>query len=63
VAEAEELGLARRETCTRLWHLAHQALGEATPELPGHLPDHIIPHLSEAWFCCAEPTAAQLRAF
>jgi len=63
VASADEAGLVRREVFARIWVMAHEALGKTAPSL-----DHLnlgspIPHLSEPWYCCAEPTAQQLQRF
>ena len=63
VARAEEEGLSRRRIFERIWTMAHGALGRAAPPL-----DHLnlgapIPHLSEPWYCCAEPTTQQLQGF
>jgi hypothetical protein len=63
VASAEEAGLLRREVFTRIRAMAHEALGMNAPPV-----DHLnlgspIPHLSEPWYCCAEPTAQQLQWF
>jgi hypothetical protein len=63
VASAEAAGLLRREVFARIWAMAHKALGKTAPPL-----DHLslgspIPHLSEPWFCCAEPTTQQLQRF
>jgi len=38
---------------------AEAGVGRPRP-LPSPLPVRPVPRLSEAWFCCAEPTAAQL---
>ena len=63
VARAEEEGLSRRRIFERIWAMAHRALGRTAPPL-----DHLnlgapIPHLSEPWYCCAEPTTQQLQSF
>ena len=63
VASAEQAGLLRREVFARIWAMAHDALGKTAPLL-----DHLnlgspIPHLSEPWYCCAEPTDQQLQSF
>jgi hypothetical protein len=63
VARAEEEGLSRRGVFERIWAMAHQSLGTIAPPL-----DHLnlgssTPHLSEPWYCCAEPTAQQLHSF
>ncbi len=43
--------------------MAHEAPGKTAPPL-----DHLnlgspVPHLSEPWYCCAEPTDQQLQSF
>ena len=60
-AEAGEAeGLSRRETFQRIRALANQAAG-----LPAVFAANVransrpIPHMSEPWFCCAEPTVRQ----
>ncbi len=63
VAEGERLGLARMELFTRIWHIAHDASGEITPDLPAGGLGQEIPHMSEPWYCCAEPTEQQLQSF
>ncbi|MDZ4252863.1 MAG: CUAEP/CCAEP-tail radical SAM protein [Sulfuritalea sp.] len=62
VAEYEKLGLPRREVFAHVWRMAHDAAGRDAPDLPSDL-GVPIPHLSEAWYCCAEPTDAQLQSF
>ena len=59
---AEQQGLDRRDVFARIWSLAHEALGEQTPSLPSNL-GNPIPHMSEPWYCCAEPTSQQLQSF
>lgn len=56
--EAEERG--RLEIFSGLWSLAHKALGQSPPALKPDEAGPESPHLSEPWYCCAEPTAAQL---
>lgn len=63
VASAEETGLLRREIFARIWALAHEALGKTAPPLDQLSLGSAIPHLSEPWYCCAEPTAQQLQRF
>ncbi|MBC7944036.1 MAG: radical SAM protein [Burkholderiales bacterium] len=53
----------RRETFTRIWRLAHAALGLAAPAIADDGFGRPIPHLSEPWYCCAEPTSQQLQSF
>lgn len=59
-AEGEEM--ERRELFALIWALAHEALGHRTPLLPAQLGKK-IPHMSEPWYCCAEPTTQQLQSF
>ncbi|MHB8454105.1 MAG: CUAEP/CCAEP-tail radical SAM (seleno)protein [Acidiferrobacterales bacterium] len=63
VADGENLGLARRELFARIWHLAHNAVGTIAPALPDEGFGEEIPHMSEPWYCCAEPTDQQLQSF
>jgi hypothetical protein len=42
--------------------MAHDAAGRHTPDLATELGTP-IPHLSEPWYCCAEPTEQQLQSF
>ena len=63
VAQAEAQGLHRREIFTRIWELAHQALGVPVPALAASGMGAPIPRLSEPWYCCAEPTHQQLQSF
>ncbi len=62
VAEGEGAGLARREIFARIWQRAHGAAGRDAPALPADLGE-AVPHLSEPWYCCAEPTDQQLTGF
>ena len=62
VESGEQQGLDRKDAFTRIWSLAHEALGEPIPLLPSDLGDP-IPHMSEPWYCCAEPTSQQLQGF
>ena len=41
---------------------AASAAGEGAPSLPATL-GRPIPHMSEPWYCCAEPTDQQLQSF
>jgi hypothetical protein len=43
----------------RIWEAAHAAAGVAAPELELGA-GRAVPFLSEPWYCCAEPTKAQL---
>jgi radical SAM superfamily enzyme YgiQ (UPF0313 family) len=62
VARCEKRGLARREVFAALWRMAHEAAGRPAPDLARNLGSP-IPRLSEAWYCCAEPTEQQLQSF
>ena len=62
-AQGDQQGLARSAVFMRMWQLAHAALGLAPPPLtPADFGDPIA-HLSEPWYCCAEPTEQQLQSF
>ncbi|HTE84653.1 MAG TPA: CUAEP/CCAEP-tail radical SAM protein [Dehalococcoidia bacterium] len=62
VARCEQEGLPRREVFAAIWRMAHEAAGRAAPNLAANLGSP-IPRLSEPWYCCAEPTEAQLQSF
>jgi hypothetical protein len=58
LVQAEELRQTpRREVFARIWQVAH---GGDLPEGACSATDTPPPQLSEAWYCCAEPTAEQL---
>ena len=63
VAKAEMEGQGRFEIFSAIWSMAHQALGRPVPDLEVHHEGVPVPHLSEAWYCCAEPTDQQLDGF
>jgi len=63
VMDAEKAGLPRVEVFASLWARTHAALGEAAPPLDPAQFGAAIPHHSEPWYCCAEPTATQLASF
>jgi radical SAM superfamily enzyme YgiQ (UPF0313 family) len=60
-AESSEAdGLSRRETFHRIRTLAQNAAGLPTLAAPAISANPLpIPHMSEPWFCCAEPTVQQ----
>jgi len=62
-AQGEQEGLTRSEIFGRIWRRAHGALGVAPPPLGQADCGEPIPHLSEPWYCCAEPTDQQLQSF
>ena len=56
-------GAARAQVFGEIWRLAHAAAGRQPPSLDGVDPGPPVPRLSEPWYCCAEPTDAQLQSF
>ena len=63
VAEADQNELSRGETFTQIWALAHEALGVKARSLSADFMGAAVPHMSEPWYCCAEPTNPQLSDF
>jgi radical SAM superfamily enzyme YgiQ (UPF0313 family) len=58
---AEREKLSRSATFVRIWNAAHTAAGKSAPSFDvATRPQHSVPILSEPWYCCAEPTQAQL---
>ncbi len=59
VAKEEEAGAGPRAVFSAVWRAAHDALGRRAPPLAA--PDGRPPpvRMSEAWYCCAEPTDLQ----
>ena len=53
----------RSEVFRAIWQLAHDAAGLPTPTLEHADFGETISHLSEPWYCCAEPTDQQLQSF
>ncbi|MBL4783741.1 MAG: radical SAM protein [Porticoccaceae bacterium] len=62
VEQADKQEQARHETFASIWLAAHNALGIDTPALP-RVNAKQVPHLSEAWYCCAEPTNEHINSF
>ena len=62
-AEGDQAGLARSAVFAQIWRLAHAALGLPAPPLARSDFGEAMAHLSEPWYCCAEPTAQQLQSF
>jgi len=58
-ADADSKKQSRSEAFARIWEAAHAAAGVAVPELKLRV-GCAVPFLSEPWYCCAEPTKAQL---
>ena len=63
VMDADKAGLPRAEVFAGIWSRTHAALGETAPPLDPAQFGAAIPHHSEPWYCCAEPTEAQLASF
>jgi radical SAM superfamily enzyme YgiQ (UPF0313 family) len=63
VMDAEKAALPRAEVFGGIWARTHAALGEAAPPLDPVQFGDTIPHHSEPWYCCAEPTDTQLASF
>ncbi len=63
VAKAETRHLGRRKIFERIWRMAHETLGRPAPVLPSGDLGARIAHMSEPWYCCAEPTSQQLQSF
>jgi radical SAM superfamily enzyme YgiQ (UPF0313 family) len=61
--DAEKTGLPRAEVFAGVWARTHAALGETAPPLDRAQCGTPIPHHSEPWYCCAEPTDTQLASF
>jgi radical SAM superfamily enzyme YgiQ (UPF0313 family) len=63
VMAAEEIMLPRGKVFDGIWARTHAALGVPAPPLDPAQFGTAIPHHSEPWYCCAEPTDAQLASF
>jgi len=63
VMQAEQANISRQEIFAEIWRKTHVALGRQAPDLDGREMGAAIPHLSEPWYCCAEPTQTQLQSF
>ena len=60
-AAADRKKLSRSAAFEQIWNAAHAAAGLSAPALDS-MPAPLVPvpFLSEPWYCCAEPTQAQL---
>ncbi|MDP3420209.1 MAG: CUAEP/CCAEP-tail radical SAM protein [Thiobacillus sp.] len=63
VMNAEKAALPRADVFAGIWARTHAALGETAPSLDPAQFGAAIPHHSEPWYCCAEPTETQLASF
>ena len=60
-AAADRKKASRSDAFEQIWKAAHTAAGLSAPALdPTSAPLVPVPFLSEPWYCCAEPTHAQL---
>jgi radical SAM superfamily enzyme YgiQ (UPF0313 family) len=57
VAAQQKAGRTRREIFSAVWECAH---GERLPDPFLLARDAEVPYLDEPWYCCAEPTPAQV---
>jgi len=55
--------LPRADVFAGIWARTHAARGETAPPLDPAQFGAVIPHHSEPWYCCAEPTETQLASF
>jgi radical SAM superfamily enzyme YgiQ (UPF0313 family) len=58
-SSADAQKLSRSATFEKIWYAAHVAAEIVAPNLVARRPVVPVPFLSEPWYCCAEPTAAQ----
>ena len=63
VEQAESNDETRRDIFQKIWRCTSKALNEPAPELLLVGSQVEIPHMSEPWYCCAEPTSQQLASF
>ena len=59
----EKSALTRGEVFAGIWARTHAALNAPAPPLDPAQFGAPIPHHSEPWYCCAEPTETQLASF
>ncbi|MBE0612837.1 MAG: radical SAM protein [Burkholderiales bacterium] len=62
-AQGDQEARPRSEIFEQMWRLAHDALGLQAPPLTRADFGEPVAHLSEPWYCCAEPTEQQLQSF
>ena len=60
VSDGEEKEIGRREIFSDIWQAAHDSIGLQCPSLTFEKAHPTQAHMSEAWYCCAEPTDLQL---
>ena len=63
IQEGQARRESRKEIFGRVWKVAHEANDQEPPSVPCPVqawPGDYVPHLSEPWYCCAEPTEEQM---
>ena len=63
VEKADVSEADRFDTFVCVWEAAHRVADRNAPALIKRADDVVIPHMSEPWYCCAEPTERQLAGF
>ena len=60
----DQLKRSRTDTFLQIWRAANELAGEdvGVAAVQASSPAHRIPHFSEPWYCCAEPTKDQFVA-
>ena len=53
--------MPRQQVFQGIWQIAHRFARLPIPDLPDQQ-NEVIPHMTEAWYCCAEPTDSQFSA-
>ncbi len=61
--EDEHAGRSREAVFETIWEMAHETAGRTAPPLPASAWGQAIPHHTEPWYCCAEPTQEQISGF
>jgi radical SAM superfamily enzyme YgiQ (UPF0313 family) len=60
VEEGTQSGEDAAATFAAIRALAYRAAGRAAPAIERAAPPRFVPHLTEPWFCCAEPSRVQV---
>jgi hypothetical protein len=60
VEQGTQAGEDAAATFAAIRALAYGAAGREAPALPAAAERAFVPHLTEPWFCCAEPSRVQL---
>ena len=62
IERADNQNQTRHDTFLDIWKATHQTLGINAPSLPAFKTKQ-VPHLTETWYCCAEPTDELINNF